>query len=104
MLTFGVITGGSIALSYNVDCFKEISGESMSAVIVIRNSIGFGISYAITPWYTNNGLQNCFITAGMLSLACTFTFLGMIWKGKDLRRLSAKTYWRYVATSAVEAH
>lgn len=105
MLIFGVVvTGGSIALSSSVDCFKEISGESMAAVIVIRNTIGFGFSYAITPWYTNNGLQDCFITARMLSLVCTFTFLGMIRKEEDLRRFSAKKYWEYVATSAVKSH
>lgn len=104
MLVFGLIVGGSIGLSYAVDCFKEISGESMAAVIVIRNTIGFGFSYAITPWYTNMGLQNCFITAAMVSLACTATFLLVVWKGKDLRRFSAGKYWEYVASSAVGGH
>lgn len=101
MLTFGLIVGGGIGLSYAVDCFKEISGESMASVIIIRNTIGFGFSYAITPWYTNMGLQNCFITAGFVSLACMATFLLMIWKGKTLRRMSAKTYWRYVGSSSM---
>ncbi|KAI7166494.1 MFS general substrate transporter, partial [Hortaea werneckii] len=49
MMVFGVIVGGSIGLSYAVDCFKEISGESMASVIVVRNTIGFGFTYAITP-------------------------------------------------------
>ncbi|KAF2164444.1 hypothetical protein M409DRAFT_25322 [Zasmidium cellare ATCC 36951] len=100
MLTFGLVVGGGIGLSYAVDCFKEISGESMASVIIIRNTIGFGFSYAITPWYTNMGLQNCFITAGFVSLACMSTFLLMVWKGKALRRMSAKTYWRYVESSS----
>lgn len=104
IMVFGVIVGGGIGLSYAVDCFKEISGESMASVIIIRNTIGFGFAYAITPWYTNEGLQNCFIEAGFLSLACMATFLIMIWKGKDLRRLSAKAYWEYVGTSAVGEH
>ncbi|OAQ59566.1 MFS transporter [Pochonia chlamydosporia 170] len=95
ILTFSCVTGGSIALSYNVDCFKDISGESTTAVIIIRNTLGFAISYGITPWYTNMGLQNCFITAGFLSLGCTSSFLLMIWKGKSLRRHSAQRYWQY---------
>ena len=49
MLTFGCVTGGSVAVSYNVDCFKEIAGETTVSIMVIRNTIGFGISYAITP-------------------------------------------------------
>ncbi|CAK4033664.1 MFS general substrate transporter [Lecanosticta acicola] len=104
MMVFGVVIGGSIGLSYAVDCFKEISGESMASVIIIRNTIGFGFTYAITPWYTNMGLQNCFIMAGFVSLACMATFLLMIWKGKALRRMSAKAYWRYVGSSVVGAH
>ncbi|EME43948.1 hypothetical protein DOTSEDRAFT_88253 [Dothistroma septosporum NZE10] len=99
MLTFGLIVGGSVALSYAVDCFKEISGESMASVIIIRNTIGFGFSYAITPWYTNMGLQNCFVTAGFISLACMATFLVMVWRGKELRRRSTNVYWRYVASN-----
>ncbi|EFX00406.1 major facilitator superfamily transporter [Grosmannia clavigera kw1407] len=94
ILTFSVVTGGSIALSYNVDSFKDISGESTTGIIIVRNTLGFGISYAITPWYTNMGLQNCFIMAGFLSLGCTLTFLLMIWKGKELRRWSAPRYWK----------
>lgn len=94
ILTFSVVTGGSVALSYNVDCFKDISHESTTAIIIVRNTLGFAISYGITPWYTNMGLQNCFIMAGFLSLGCTGTFLFMIWKGKDLRRWSAPRYWK----------
>ncbi|KAH6887491.1 major facilitator superfamily protein [Thelonectria olida] len=95
ILTFGCVTGGSIALSYNIDCFKDISGDSTTSIIIIRNTLGFAISYGITPWYTNMGLQDCFIMAGFLSLGCTSTFLLMIWKGKALRKHSAERYWRY---------
>lgn len=101
MLTFGCVTGGSIAVSYNADCFKKIAGETTVSIMLIRNTIGFAISYAITPWWTNQGLQNCFITAGMVSLACTFTFLIMIVYGKSFRRRSIPAYRKYTATSMV---
>jgi MFS family permease len=101
MLTFGCVTGGSIAVSYNVDCFKEIAGETTVSVMLIRNTIGFGFSYAITPWWTSQGLQNCFITAGMVSIACTFTFLFMVLYGKRLRRWSIPAYRKYMATTVV---
>ncbi|KAL2862799.1 major facilitator superfamily domain-containing protein [Aspergillus lucknowensis] len=96
ILTFSAVTGGSIALSYNVDCFKDISGPSTTTVIIIRNTIGFAISYGITPWYTNMGLTGCFTMAGVLSMACTLTFLIMIWKGKAMRKFCAPRYWKYV--------
>jgi high-affinity Fe2+/Pb2+ permease len=93
-----------VALSYNVDCFKDISGNSTTSIIIIRNIMGFAMSYGITPWYTNMGLQNCFIMAGFLSLACTGTFLIMIWKGKALRRWSAPKYWEYAAKAKAFQH
>jgi MFS family permease len=99
MLTFGVVCGGSIALSYSVDCFKELTGETMISVIIIRNTLGFGFSYGITPWVENQGLQHCFIAAAMLALGCTLTFLIIVYVGKSWRRWSAKKYWEYVATS-----
>lgn len=101
ILTFSVVTGGSIALSYNVDCFKDISGPSTTTVIIIRNTLGFAVSYGITPWYTNMGLTNCFVMAGVISLACTLSFLFMIWKGKALRKHCARKYWIYAAEGAV---
>ncbi|KAF2122995.1 hypothetical protein BDV96DRAFT_639546 [Lophiotrema nucula] len=102
MLTFGCVTGGSIAVSYNVDCFKEIAGETTVSIMLIRNTIGFGFSYAITPWWTTQALQNCFITAGMVSIACTFTFLLMIVYGKRTRRWSSPAYQKYMASVVVQ--
>jgi len=104
IMTFGVVTGGSVALAYNVDCFKDISGNSTTSIIIVRNCMGFAIGYGITPWYTGMGLQNCFLLAGFLSLGCTCTFLLMIWKGKALRRWSAPRYWEYAAKSKAFAH
>jgi MFS family permease len=101
MLTFGCVTGGSIAVRYNVDCFKEIAGETTVSIMVIRNTIGFGISYAITPWWETQGLQNCFITAGMISVACTFTFFALIVYGKRLRRWSIPAYEHFSRTMVV---
>ncbi|KAI6608540.1 hypothetical protein MCOR04_000008 [Pyricularia oryzae] len=101
VLTFGVVMGGSIAVSYNVDCFKEIAGETTVSVMLIRNTIGFGISHGITPWWTTQGLQNCFVTAAMISLACTFTFFLMIKYGKRIRRWSITAYKQFMATTVV---
>ena len=101
---FGLIVGGSVAIAYAIDCFPEIGGESMASVMVIRNTIGFALSYAITPWYTGMGLTDCFVTAGFVSIACMATFLLFMWKGKSLRRFSAQTYWKYAENSVVGGH
>jgi MFS family permease len=97
MVTFGVVCGGSISLAYAVDCFKDIAGESMITVIIIRNTLGFAFSWGINPWINNLGLQNCFVSVALIALACTYSFLIIIVIGKPLRKFSAKQYWKYVA-------
>ena len=89
----------SVAISYNVGCFKELGGECMISVIIIRNTIGFGVSDAITPWVGAQGLRDCFVTVGMVSFACTGSFLLIIYYGKALRQLSKDKYREYVVTS-----
>ncbi len=71
----------------------------MMTVIIIRNSLGFAISYAINPWIETMGLRNCFITVAIVAFACIFTFLPIIYFGKKMRKASAGKYWEYVATS-----
>ena len=78
----------------------EIARESVISIVIIRKTIGFAMSHGINPWIDGMGPKNCFITVAMLSLACTFTFLPMVFTGNNLRRLSAPKYWEYVATSA----
>ncbi|KAL2105700.1 hypothetical protein VUR80DRAFT_7881 [Thermomyces stellatus] len=99
MLTFGVVTGGSIAVAYNVDCFKDLAGETTVSIMIIRNTIGFGFNYAITPWYENQGLQNCFITAAFLSIGCTLTFLPIMVYGKRMRIYTAKIAKKWLNSS-----
>lgn len=96
--TFGVVCASAISLAYAVDCFKEMAGESFVSINIIRNTIGFSFSYAITPWIEAVGLRNCFISVSLISFFCTYTFLGVILWGKSWRRMSAERYWEFVAT------
>jgi MFS family permease len=95
------VAGGSYALAYAVDCFKELAGESIVSVILCRNTMSFGFNYAITPWINQQGLQNTFVAVSLLSCAFGLTFLLMEWKGKHFRSTCAARYWRYTATQVV---
>ncbi|KDQ56157.1 hypothetical protein JAAARDRAFT_79586 [Jaapia argillacea MUCL 33604] len=95
--------GSSLSLGYALDSYKDLSGEVMMTVIIVRNTLSFAIGYGITPWLTM-GLQNTFITAGFVGFAITLSFLGVIRWGKGWRTRSRETYWRYVATSSSVAH
>ncbi|KAF3405520.1 hypothetical protein DPV78_003130 [Talaromyces pinophilus] len=95
------VSGGAYALAYAVDCFKEISGETIVSVILCRNTLSFAFNYAITPWIDAQGLQKTFIAVAILSWAFGMSFLLMEWKGKALRVMCAERYWRYVETQVV---
>ncbi|KAK2809218.1 hypothetical protein FQN50_004054 [Emmonsiellopsis sp. PD_5] len=99
IIAFGFMGGATFAISYAVDSFKELCGQSMVSVIIVRNTLGFAFSYGITPWVEHQGLRDCFITAGMIALVVTATFLPMMYFGKRLRLFSKDKYWEYVEAS-----
>ncbi|KAH7928431.1 MFS general substrate transporter [Leucogyrophana mollusca] len=94
--------GSTLSLGYVLDSYKDLSGEMMMSVILVRNSLSFIIGYGITPWL-DMGYQNTFISAAFIGLAITMTFLIVIRWGKSWRTASRKLYWDYVAT-AVAGH
>ncbi|KAK1691366.1 major facilitator superfamily domain-containing protein [Colletotrichum godetiae] len=99
---FGIVTGGTYSITYSVDAFKEIAGESIVSLILCRNTLTFGFSYAITPWIDGAGLQKTFIVVAIISFLTGVSFLIIIWKGKQLRIFSEARYWRYAAMQVVK--
>jgi hypothetical protein len=55
---------------------------------------------SITPWITNMGYQNCFISAAFVGMACASMFLIMIKYGKACRIRSREKYWAIVQENA----
>ncbi|BCS18244.1 uncharacterized protein APUU_11072S [Aspergillus puulaauensis] len=96
--------GSLIALNYVIDCYKEAASEAIVAVILIRNTMGFVITYAISPMISNMGLQNAFILVGCLGAAIWGTCFLTIWAGKAWRSRSAKSYWNIVEEHNLQAH
>lgn len=92
------------AINYTVDSYKDLSGEAVITIILVRNTMSFAIGYGITPWIDNTGLQNTFLAAAFIGMGCTAIFLPMIKGGKDFRVRSKESYWKYVETSVLSAH
>lgn len=94
--TFGI----QLSVSYCIDSYRALSGEAMITVIIVRNTMSFAIGYGITPWVTDMGLQNCFITAAFVGMAQVCTVFLMIKIGKGLRTSSVPRYGKYVEEMA----
>ncbi|KAI9838369.1 MAG: hypothetical protein M1819_005637 [Sarea resinae] len=88
--------GLQLSISYALDSYKDLSGEVMITVILIRNTMSFAVGYGITPWVKNMGLQNAFLTAAGAGLAQCMTVWLMIKWGRKLRAGTGRRYWGYV--------
>ncbi|KAK3074962.1 hypothetical protein LTR53_002131 [Teratosphaeriaceae sp. CCFEE 6253] len=87
--------GVQLSVSYCIDSYRDLSGEAMVTVIIVRNTMSFAVGYGITPWVTNLGLQNAFV--GMAQVATFYVFVKY---GKTLRQRSAAKYAEYVEIMA----
>lgn len=88
--------GVTLAIAYLVDSFREISGDALVTVILIRNTMSFAVSYGITPWLDGLGLQNCFVSVAFVALAICGIFVPVVFYGKRLRAGKREDYWREV--------
>ncbi|EHK98148.1 putative Uncharacterized MFS-type transporter [Glarea lozoyensis 74030] len=88
--------GIQLSVSYCIDSYKDLSGEAMVTVIIIRNTMSFAIGYGVTPWVTNMGYQNAFILAAFAGLAQVTTFLAVVTWGKSWRDMTKARFYRYV--------
>ena len=86
-----------LSLAYCVDSYFALSSEAVVTVIIIRNTMSFAVSYGITSWIENLGLQNAFVVAAFAGLAQTATFFAFTTYGKRLRKASARRYEGLVA-------
>ncbi|KAL9576559.1 MAG: hypothetical protein Q9203_007720 [Teloschistes exilis] len=87
--------GLQLSISYAIDSYRELSGEAVVTVILVRNTMSFAIGYGITPWVTNLGLQNAFVVAAMAGLAQTLCFLVFVRYGRRMRSATADQYRKY---------
>ncbi|KAK3676858.1 hypothetical protein LTR78_003062 [Recurvomyces mirabilis] len=87
--------GLQLSVSYCIDSYRDLSGEAMVTVILVRNTMSFAVGYGLTPWVTNMGLQNAFIVAAFAGLLQCTTFFFFVKFGKGLRIKSVPRYAYY---------
>ncbi|KIX92651.1 uncharacterized protein Z520_11680 [Fonsecaea multimorphosa CBS 102226] len=55
-ITYGVLCAISpIALTYLVDCYRPLAGETLTIATAIKNVFAFGICFAVVPWIQKDG-------------------------------------------------
>ncbi|KAH8894325.1 MFS general substrate transporter [Thozetella sp. PMI_491] len=94
---FANTMGVTLSVSYLVDTYRDISGDALTTVILVRNTMSFAVGYGITPWLKDLGYQNCFISAAFVGLAICSAFLIMIKWGKTFREQKSAQYYSEVS-------
>ncbi|KAF4466388.1 major facilitator superfamily transporter [Fusarium albosuccineum] len=69
LCSFGTAPAGTIALTYITDAYTEIVGDAMVGVTFLRNVCSTMFIFALPPWIANVGLQNVYITIGIILTA-----------------------------------
>lgn len=95
VIAFTNTVGLQLSVSYCIDSYRELSGEAMVTVILIRNTMSFAIGYGITPWVARMGLQNAFIVAAFAGLAQVLTVFFFVGYGQSMRQGSVGRYQHY---------
>ncbi|KAM5386520.1 hypothetical protein ACJZ2D_000483 [Fusarium nematophilum] len=101
LCTFGTAPAGSIALTYITDAYTEIVGDAMVSVTFVRNACSTMFIFALPPWIAAAGLQNVYITIGVLLTAILFGCGVFIAFGKKFR-FQFRNRYRYFATRQFE--
>ncbi|KAE8315046.1 major facilitator superfamily domain-containing protein [Aspergillus transmontanensis] len=98
---FGFITTADVALTYLTDCYPDILGDALIAIVFIRNGFAMVVRFAFTPWVTGMGIQNTFVLIGMLALITVALPILLMIYGKRARASTADKYRKYAARQPV---
>ncbi|EMC92306.1 hypothetical protein BAUCODRAFT_38342 [Baudoinia panamericana UAMH 10762] len=76
----------TIAIAYAVDCYKPISGEIMVVATVLKNVLGFCLSYWVFNVMAMDGWVAVYMTQFAVSMLPVVLTIPLYFFGKNLRR------------------
>lgn len=55
-ISYGVLCAvPAIGMTYVVDCYRPLAGETMTILTAFKNTFAFGLSFGVTPWLERDG-------------------------------------------------
>jgi len=93
-INFAISCGPNVALTYVVDGYLPLAGETMVTVNALKNLTAFGMSYGAVPWLQQVGWLRMWGAATGICAAILLLSVPMYIFGKAARRMTAQ--WRFV--------
>ncbi|GAQ39300.1 sugar transporter [Aspergillus niger] len=93
---FGFVLSCSsgISLSYLMDCYQDIVGDTLVGVVFMRNVIAVIVLFTLTPWVNGMGMQNLHILIAVVAFFIYSIPIPLLIWGKRARIATASTYRR----------
>ena len=89
----GYVICADVSLTYVLDCYLDIIGDAMVAIVFCRNILSVVILFIYTPWITKLGIQNTFLMIGIFCFVVALALpVLLLITGKALRVSSAERY------------
>ncbi|KPI42084.1 putative MFS-type transporter [Cyphellophora attinorum] len=89
----GWVICADVSLTYVLDCYHNIVGDGMVAIVFCRNIISVVMLFIYTPWIEHMGIQNTFLVVAVICLVvCVACPVVLLLFGKRLRIATAKRY------------
>ncbi|KAA8917341.1 hypothetical protein TRICI_000496 [Trichomonascus ciferrii] len=103
MASFGGTALSDSILTYLMDSYREMIGQSMIGVVVVQNIIPMALVFGIKPWNDAIGIDKVMCICGGLSIAALLTIFPMIKYGKKVRQRSEGPYEEFLRNFTREA-
>ncbi|KAF2489228.1 serine/threonine kinase 16 [Lophium mytilinum] len=95
LYNIGVTPINSVIITYLTDSYRDIIGDALVGVTVVRNSFSTAFIFALTPWEARVGLKWVFVTILLIACAILSLFGVFIRWGKAFRGQFAGRYQYY---------
>ncbi|KAH7177067.1 serine/threonine kinase 16 [Dactylonectria macrodidyma] len=95
LYNIGVTPINSLIITYLTDSYKEVIGDALVGVTVVRNTFSTAFIFALTPWVAAVGIKYVLVTILLIACAILMVFGVFIRYGKAFRERSAERYQYY---------
>ncbi|KAL5333331.1 MFS general substrate transporter [Aspergillus crustosus] len=95
LYNIGVTPINSLIITYLTDSYKDIIGDALVGVTLIRNAFSTAFIFALTPWEDAIGIKWVLVTILLIACAILSFFGVLIRYGKMFRERTAARYQYY---------
>ncbi|KAH6967707.1 serine/threonine kinase 16 [Ilyonectria sp. MPI-CAGE-AT-0026] len=95
LYNIGVTPINSLVITYLTDSYKEIIGDALVGVTVVRNTFSTAFIFALSPWVAAIGIKYVLVTILLIACGILMLFGVFIRYGKTFRERSASRYQYY---------